>query len=184
MQRLAFLERNIPRTLKYVKVVETHTNVSKFPPLFKAIVDAGGEGVVAKKKNSLYVGDSIGFWVKVKKEFTEDVVVLGITHGENKRSATFGALILGQYDKQGNMKAIGKSSGFTDEMLGKLYKTIMAMPEVNSYPGVDIKGVKRWILPKIVIEVEYMEKTPYGILRHPRFLRVRDDKLPSQCRII
>ena len=47
--------------------------------------------------------------------------------GENKRSATFGALILGQYDKQGNMKAIGKSSGFTDEMLGKLYKTIMAM---------------------------------------------------------
>ena len=180
-QRLAFLERNIPRTLKHVKVVETHTNVSKFPAIFKAIVDAGGEGVVTKKKNSLYAGDSRGFWCKVKKESTEDVVVLGITHGENKRSATFGALILGQYDKQGNMKAIGKSSGFTDEMLEKLYKTIMSMPEVKSYQGVDIKGVKRWVRPDLVVEVEYMEKTPYGILRHPRFLRIRDDKLPKQC---
>jgi bifunctional non-homologous end joining protein LigD len=180
-QRLAFLERNIPRSFKHVTVVETHTDVSKFPAIFKAIVDAGGEGVVTKKKNSLYVGDSRGFWCKVKKESTEDVVVLGITHGENKRSTTFGALILGQYDKNGQMKAIGKSSGFTDEMLGKLYKTMMAMPEVKSYPGVDIKDVKRWVAPHMVIEVEYMEKTPYGILRHPRFLRIRDDKLPKQC---
>jgi bifunctional non-homologous end joining protein LigD len=147
-------------------------------------VSSGGEGVVTKKKNSLYIGESRGYWVKVKKESTEDVVILGITRGENKRAPTFGALILGQYDKNGQMKAIGKSSGFTDQMLEKLYKTIMSMPEVKGYPGVDIKDVKRWVAPKMVIEVEYMEKTPYGILRHPRFLRMRDDKTASQCKIL
>ena len=183
-QRLAVLERIIPRSFRHVSVVETHTNHHKFADIFHKIVSSGGEGVVTKKKNSLYIGDSRGFWVKVKKESTEDVVILGITRGENKRASTFGALILGQYDKSGQMKAIGKSSGFTDQMLEKLYKTIMSMPEVKGYPGVDIKDVKRWVAPKMVIEVEYMEKTPYGILRHPRFLRMRDDKLPSQCKIL
>lgn len=182
-QRLQQLGRIIPNNLRYVKEVETHTDVHKFPGIFNGIVARGGEGVVAKRKNSPYIGDSRAHWVKVKRAATEDVVVLGITTGTGKRLPTFGALILGQYDKNGQMKAIGKSSGFDDAMLEKLYRMITSMPEVKAYPGVDIKDVKRWVSPKLVIEVEYMEKTPYGILRHPRFIRVRDDKLPSQCKI-
>jgi len=185
MQRLAFLERTIPRSLKHLEVVKTHTKQADFEKLFKHITEEkGGEGVVMKKRDSPYAFDSRENWVKVKKQATEDVVVIGITNGTGVRVPTFGALILGQYDKNGQMKAIGKSSGFTNEMLEKLYKTVMAMPVVNGYPGVDIKDVKRWVAPKMVIEVEYMEKTAYGILRHPRFLRMRDDKLPSQCKIM
>lgn len=182
-QRLQLLNRVIPKNMRHLQVVETHTDHTRYPEIFNRIVARGGEGVVAKKKNSPYIGDSRAYWVKVKRAATEDVVVLGITTGTGKRLPTFGALILGQYDKNGQMKAIGKSSGFDDAMLEKLYRIVMAMPEVKSYPGVDIKDVKRWVSPKMVIEVEYMEKTPYGILRHPRFVRVRDDKLPSQCKI-
>lgn len=182
-QRLQLLPRIVPRTARHLEVVETHTDHTKFKSIFDKIVASGGEGVVAKKKNSPYVGDSRAYWVKVKRAATEDVVVLGITTGTGKRLPTFGALILGQYDKDGQMQAIGKSSGFDDAMLEKLYKKIMSMPEVKGYSGVDIKDVKRWVAPEMVIEVEYMEKTPYGILRHPRFLRMRDDKLPKQCKI-
>jgi bifunctional non-homologous end joining protein LigD len=182
-QRIQLLNRVIPRTLRHIQVVETYTDHTKFQSIFNKIVANGGEGVVAKKKNSPYIGDSRAYWTKVKRAATEDVVVLGITFGTGKRLPTFGALILGQYDKNGQMKAIGKSSGFDDAMLEKLYRIMMSLPEVKAYSGVDIKDVKRWVAPKMVIEVEYMEKTPYGILRHPRFLRVRDDKLPSQCKI-
>jgi bifunctional non-homologous end joining protein LigD len=182
-QRLQLLSRIIPRNLKHIEVVETHTNVAQYQSIFNQIVARGGEGVVAKKKNSTYVGDSRSSWVKVKKAATEDVVVLGITEGTGKRAPFFGALVLGQYDSKGNMKAIGKSSGFDDATLLRFYKMIMEMPQHPAYPGVDIKDVKRWISPKLVIEVEYLEKTPYGILRHPRYLRIRDDKLPSQCKI-
>ena len=36
---------------------------------------------------------------------------------------------------------------------------------------------------KNLVEVKYYEKTPYGILRHPVFLRIRDDKSPKDCKI-
>lgn len=38
-----------------------------------------------------------------------------------------------------------------------------------------------WVEPRLVCEVRYTEWTPDGVLRHPTFLRLRDDKRPSDC---
>ena len=40
----------------------------------------------------------------------------------------------------------------------------------------------RWVKPKIVVEVSFVEWTLDGLLRHPEFIGVRDDKAPREIR--
>jgi bifunctional non-homologous end joining protein LigD len=40
----------------------------------------------------------------------------------------------------------------------------------------------RWVKPKIVVEVSFVEWTPDGLLRHPEFVGVRHDKSPPEIR--
>ena len=40
----------------------------------------------------------------------------------------------------------------------------------------------RWVKPKIVVEVSFVEWTRDGLLRHPEFVGVRDDKRPTEIR--
>lgn len=45
--------------------------------------------------------------------------------------------------------------------------------------SVDQKKVT-WIIPKVVVEVEFTEWTRSGVLRHPRFKGLRHDKRPGE----
>jgi ATP-dependent DNA ligase len=182
VKRLEILNKVVPANGKHLAIIKTVSSSPQFKKMYNTIVKNKGEGVIIKKKNSLYVYDSREHWIKVKKFYTEDCIVVGITKGLGKRAATFGALMLAQYDKNNRLIIVGRTSGFDDATLEKLYAVINKMPSYN-YPGFNESGVKKWVAPKFVVEVRYAEKTPYGILRHPVFLRVRDDKLPSQCRI-
>ena len=40
----------------------------------------------------------------------------------------------------------------------------------------------RWVTPKIVVEVSFVEWTRDGLLRHPEFIGVREDKSPPAIR--
>jgi len=78
---------------------------------------------------------------------------------------------------------VGKASGFDDATGLKLYTMLSKMPDAGNYLHSSMPDVKKWVTPKLVAEVKYYEKTPYGILRHPVFLKLRDDKLPKSCKI-
>lgn len=181
-KRLSILQKIIPKNTKYIQLIKTITTPSTFKQVYNSIVKNHGEGVIMKEKGTPYVFDSRQHWIKIKKIHTEDCIVLGITNGLGKRKPTFGALILGQYQKDGNMKIVGRTSGFDDTTLIALYNIIMKMPN-HTYHGIKDSDAKKWIPPRIVVEVKYFEKTQYGVLRHPVFLRIRDDKLPSQCKV-
>lgn len=180
IKRLDLLQKIIPKPTKYIKVVKTIKSPSMFKQIYNKIIKRSGEGVMIKKKDSPYVFDSREHWIKVKKSNTEDCVVIGITYGLGKRKPTFGALILAQYDRTKQLRIVGKTSGFDDVTLKQLYTIIMKMPPYH-YPYLKMNGVKKWVPPKIVVEVRYAEKTAYGILRHPVFMRIRDDKSPREC---
>jgi ATP-dependent DNA ligase len=181
LERMKLLKQIIP-SRRHIELVKTSTTPSTFKKVYNTIIKNKGEGVIIKDKDSKYLFDSRFDWIKIKGTYTEDCVVVGITYGTGKRLPTMGALVLAQYDKDNNLKIVGKASGFDDATLKYLYENIMKMSDY-SYPNFSMKDVKKWIRPKIVVEVRYFEKTSYGILRHPVFLRIRDDKLPSQCRI-
>ena len=89
---------------------------------FQLVLEKGLEGVVAKKKDSQYEeGLRTGSWLKIKKLKTCDCVIFGYTRGTAVREKTFGALLLGVYDKDGKPVYVGKvGTGFTQEMIGIL----------------------------------------------------------------
>lgn len=140
--------------------------------LFNTIIEAGGEGIVIKNKNSLYEeGKRSDNWIKWKKEKTYDVVITGFTEPE-KYSVTgeiskyykkgwIGAVKYGVYDK-GKLIEIGQTSGMSDEIREDMSKN------KDKYIGK-------------VMEVAGLEVTKDGVIRHPRFKEVREDKDPKEA---
>ena len=89
---------------------------------FKLALEKGLEGVVAKAKDSKYEeGLRTGSWLKIKKLKTCDCIIFGYTRGAAVRAKTFGALLLGVYDKEGKPVYLGKvGTGFTQQMIDVL----------------------------------------------------------------
>ncbi|MGE5532781.1 MAG: DNA polymerase ligase N-terminal domain-containing protein, partial [Bacillota bacterium] len=150
---------------------------------FKSALEKSLEGVVAKLKDSSYEeGLRTGSWLKIKKLKTCDCIIFGYTRGTNVREKTFGALLLGVYDKDGKPIYVGKvGTGFAQQTISILIdkfekiktETVPFKPEVGD--------VVTWLEPKLVCEVAYQVLTRDLRLRMARFRRLRDDKPPSEC---
>jgi bifunctional non-homologous end joining protein LigD len=159
---------------------------SGFNGFYKSVTENGGEGIVMKKMDAKYKEDTRSkSWLKVKKFQTDDCVVLGLATGENKYSHLFGALVVGQYIN-GKMQVVARVSGMTDVIRNELNTMVRSLPSDVSlgdafWKGPTGKDVFHKIAPKMVVEVEFMERTTSGKMRHPRFVRVRDDKLWTEC---
>jgi DNA ligase D-like protein (predicted 3'-phosphoesterase) len=152
---------------------------------FQLALEKSLEGVVAKKKDSQYEeGLRTGSWLKIKKLKTCDCVIFGYTRGTKTREKTFGALLLGVYNKEGKPVYLGKvGTGFTQEMIGILTdKFEKIQTEVAPFKP-EAGDAVTWLEPKLVCEVAYQVVTRDMRLRMARFKRLRDDKPPSECTI-
>jgi bifunctional non-homologous end joining protein LigD len=150
---------------------------------FKSALEKGLEGVVAKKKDSSYEeGLRTGSWLKIKQLKTADCVIFGYTQGSQSRGVTFGALLLGVYDKEKKPVYLGKvGTGFTQEMLGTLMDKFEKI-KTDAAPFKHEAGdVVTWLKPQLVCEVIYQVLTHDVRLRMARFQRLRDDKTPQEC---
>lgn len=157
----------------YITPIITYFDVD-YEEIFKTVVEGGGEGVVLKKLDDMYEPGKRK-WIKVKDKDTSDVYILGMTRGTGKRSSTFGSLIVGSYIDN-KMVSQGKCSGFSDKELEYLFETLSAMEDYD-YIDVDIpKNAIKTVEPTLMVEVEYMEVTADGMFRHPRYIRLREDK--------
>jgi DNA ligase D-like protein (predicted ligase)/DNA ligase D-like protein (predicted 3'-phosphoesterase) len=143
----------------------------------------GMEGVMAKRKDSLYFpGVRSNDWLKIKKILTCDCAIFGYTTGEGSRGQTFGALILGLYDS-GKPVYVGKvGTGFSRNDLQLLANTFNGLEtEEKTLEGVDVLQKITWLKPQLVCEVVYQTVTRGSKLRMPRFQRLRADKTPPEC---
>ncbi len=150
---------------------------------FGLVLQKGLEGVVAKRKSSLYEeGLRSGSWLKIKKLKTCDCVIFGYTRGGNVRAETFGALLLGLYDVDKQPVYVGKvGTGFSEMMLrGLMDKFEKLVIDVAAFEP-EAGDVVTWLQPKLVCEVAYQVVTKDGKLRMARFKRLREDKSPEQC---
>jgi len=130
---------------------------------------AGGEGLVIKPRDSLYVhagpgeDEPHGEWIKYKKSYTEDVILVGYELGDPDprgfRKASFEAVQI----KDGKRVRVGNLTNVTHQMQAEL----MAMVDAVEDP---------------VVEVRYQERHPKtGLMRHMRFVRLRPDKPASSA---
>jgi len=152
---------------------------------YEAALKKDIEGIIAKKKDSLYQqGVRSQNWLKIKKIASCDCVIFGYTKGEGAREETFGALILGLYEN-GKAVYVGKvGTGFNEDTMALLLKAFnpFEMSE-KTLEGVDVPEQITWLKPELVCEVGYQSVTNDGKLRMARFRGLRVDKKPSECSI-
>jgi ATP-dependent DNA ligase len=171
---------------------------------------SGWDGVVAKRLNCEYMSGERTGMVKIKRIRTADCVVGGFrwargakaSAGEAKESKSehttkrpteeVGSLLLGLYNKQGELDHIGFSSSFTREERKKLKSILKPFMGGEGFSGKAPGGPSRWtrdardtewfpLKPKLVGEFQY-DHFSGGRFRHgTKFLRWRPEKKPEQC---
>ena len=138
----------------------------------------GWEGVIAKRRGSIYEHRRSKQWLKLKVEASQELVVGGFTDPEGARVG-LGALLVGYYDKDDFVFAGKIGTGFNTKLLLDLRQRLDAL-ELAKPPFTRAIGLPRlrahWVRPKIVVQVAFMEWTVHGKLRHPRLVGVRFDK--------
>jgi len=117
--------------------------------------------------------------VKVKCVKSQEFVIVGFTEPKGTR-AGFGALLLGVYDKDGALTYVGRvGTGFDIRSLKALHAKLKALERERSPLKSPPPGSTRdvhWVEPKLVADVAFTEWTRDGILRHPTFHGLREDK--------
>lgn len=134
----------------------------------------GWEGVIAKRRDSIYEQRRSKQWLKMKCELTEEFVVGGFTDPQGKRVG-LGALLVGHYEGEEFLFAGKIGTGFDTKLLVELRSQLDQL-EIPKAPFTKAVGLPRlrvhWVSPKIVVRVGFIEWTGHGKLRHPRLLRV------------
>ena len=149
--------------------------------LYAAVAAMGLEGIVAKRIDSPYRAGYSADWFKVRIDRSSDFAVVGFDPVPRSRSG-FRALHLAVYDAAGTLRYAGSvGSGFSHELLATLRPRLE--PARRATPPVAVSDSRGavWVEPELVVEVRYKEWTAGGHLRHPVFLRVRDDKTVAEC---
>jgi bifunctional non-homologous end joining protein LigD len=153
------------------------------------------EGIMAKKEDSEYMpGIRTKDWLKIKISKRHEVVIGGYTRNEGSAKA-FSALLVGVYEGS-KLKYTGKiGTGFSDklqkEMMQKFKKLVVKKNPFETEPDVNKpsrfrpnppKAEATWLKPVLVCEVSYTELTSDGVMRHPSFEGMREDKNAKQVK--
>jgi bifunctional non-homologous end joining protein LigD len=140
------------------------------------------EGIMAKLADSLYhPGTRTNEWLKIKHHQSQEAIIAGFTEPTGSRKY-FGALVLGIKEK-GILKYVGHTgSGFTHESLREMSALLNPLIQTQSpfKESVKTNMPVTWVKPVLVCEIKYTELTRDGQMRHPIFLRLRDDKKASE----
>jgi bifunctional non-homologous end joining protein LigD len=146
--------------------------------LFQLTKEKGMEGIIAKRKNSIYrPGKRTSDWLKIKARLQQEFVVGGFTAPKGSRKY-LGTVVLGAYT-DGELRHYGYAgSGFTEKGLKDAVDKMKPL-FTDKCPFVNPPNIKekiQWVRPKLVCEVEYAELTADDQLRQTTFLGWRDDK--------
>jgi DNA ligase D-like protein (predicted ligase) len=137
------------------------------------------EGLIAKRADGPYVAGRSLAWLKLKCELGQEFVIGGFTEPSGSRVG-FGALLLGYYEGD-RLRYAGKvGTGYDQRTLRDLREKLDGL-EVARSPFADPIRERgpHWTQPRLVAEIGFTEWTRDGMLRHPRFLGLRDDKQPA-----
>jgi bifunctional non-homologous end joining protein LigD len=156
--------------------------------VIEAVSGLGLEGVIAKRRDSRYdAGQRSGAWVKLKLDKQQEFVVGGYRPGPHGVDA----LLVGYYDRK-QLRYAGKvRAGFTPHLRREVFAALAPM-HADRCPFVDLPssgtshwggGVTaeqmqemRWLTPKVVAQIRFVEWTADAHLRHAAFLGLRSDK--------
>lgn len=205
-ERKKYLEKLLTEiNSNYINLVRTINlnSEEKLKDEFANIINNGGEGLVAKRKDSNYrlstekcLSPLKNAWIKVKKDFNGDFVIMGFDEptkeykGEHLDSHQY-------WEKDGRLVppydipkgSIPVTKFYYNNWIGAIrfgeYENGVLV-ERGSCTGmteemrIEFTNNKE-IYIGAVIEIDAMERTKDKALRQPVFKRIRNDKLPEEC---
>ena len=158
--------------------------------LLEAARQRGLEGILAKKRRSVYEETRSRDWLKIKITQRQECVIGGYTDPEGSREY-FGALVLGLYDKKDRLIHVGQvGTGFDHKTLKEMFARLQPLKtKQNRFYG-EIGGLRKvhFVRPELVAEIKFAEWTHESAeggmkLRAPVFMGLRDDKSAEECRL-
>jgi bifunctional non-homologous end joining protein LigD len=162
-------------TLRYSDHVEGNG-----PAFFRQACKYGIEGIVSKLADSTYDSLRSRSWLKIKCLRRQEFVIAGYTLSD--KGIPFSSLVLGVYDKGKLIYAGRAGTGFSNQLRAELKKKLdrlarPRMPFEQIPKDADLRKAV-WAEPKLVGEVAFTEWTDEGVIRHPSFQGLREDKQP------
>ncbi|MEO6225606.1 MAG: DNA ligase D [Sphingomicrobium sp.] len=174
-ERLAALLESVSAPIVYGDHV-----IGKGEALFAQVCKERGEGIISKKADAPYRGTRTRHWLKIKCIQRQEFVIVGWSESDKRRG--FKSLLLAARDK-GRLTYVGKvGTGFNARTiidLAERMKPLETQPAPVEVPRADRRGA-HFIKPQLVAEIAFTEFTGDGILRHPSFLGLREEKPASQ----
>jgi bifunctional non-homologous end joining protein LigD len=178
-ERRAILEKTLKRTPAAIHVAEK-IETSGAAALERA-KKSGWEGIIAKRRTSIYEGRRSKEWLKIKAINEQELIVVGwnpSTHSARE----IGSLHLAVMGADGALHYAGKvGTGFSYKQRvwwkDELSKEVVPATMVKDAPR---ERVATWVRPRFVVQVAFTEWTSDNKLRHPSFLGMREDKKVSE----
>ena len=170
-ERLTALLKDVPAPIVYADHVTGNGE-----GMFEKLCHEGLEGIVSKRADAPYRGRRTQAWLKIKCTNRQEFVIVGWTASDKGRG--FRSLLLGLNENEGLHYAGKVGTGFhmaqIESLLEKLKPLESDKPPVEA-PRAATRGA-HWVKPKLVAEIAFTEFTADGVLRHPSFIGLREDK--------
>lgn len=184
--RRALLRKVLPESERIKLSKDFDTSGIDFLEAAKKI---GLEGIIAKKKKSVYESDHrSGNWLKIKANKRQEVVIGGYTKNDDS-TKSFSSLLVGVYEGKKLIYTGKIGTGFTvkmqKELLAEFKPLEIEKPAFSSEPDINKpsrfrpnppKATAIWLKPELICEVSFTEMTADGVMRHPAFMGMREDK--------
>lgn len=149
--------------------------------LLQAVRDQGLEGIVSKRRTSIYrPGVRSPDWLKFPLRTSESFVIAG--YRWEKGGGRIGSLLLGEPTGSG-LAYRGRVALSVPARTERALAALLEGSEIPESPLADVPAEEArdvtWVRPEIVIDVEFLLRTNDERLRHPTYRGLRSDLSPG-----
>lgn len=149
--------------------------------LWKELCRTDHEGLIVKDADAPYRAGRSRAWLKLKCRRAEEFVIGGFTRRAGGRTGLT-SLLLGTYHGK-RLLFVGRAgTGFNENSLSslrrRLQEDLRKTSPFDPEPALRHDERPSWVEPRLVAQVRFAGWTQAGLLRHPVFLALREDREP------
>lgn len=179
-EMLETLMKDAPPNLYYGRYVR-----GKGKESIDAACEAGMEGIIGKKADSLYSGTRNGDWIKLKCSKRQEFIIGGYTLTDKKTSGV-SSLLLGLYEGEDLIYSGRAGTGISETDMKMLEEKFENLKRKDTpfklVPKQRPKEKVTWLEPELVAEIKFAEWTKDNLLRQASFKGIRTDKDPKDIK--